>query len=227
MKIPYTQISKEKTQFHNLSDCEWRAYLYLTSCQEEETGCVEGLYYKDVMKETGMCKQSFYNALKGLSEKGIITSEKNSEVDYDICITGNAIPWKGNAGATYKDGYISLSNSLFYSEGFRKLKAHEIYLALYFLKCTHCANEHSFHQRKKDFLSDWSRLFDVTERVVRGYLHSLKTFFTIGVKNSQYYVTPLKWILQKEGLHDKDWRSELSHMYDQFTRAQLHRNRVA
>lgn len=87
--------------------------LYLT-LKQDRTGYVPGVYYKDVMEHTGMCKTSFYEALYSLEKKEII-SYKRIQDDYDITFIGN--DFSMFTKDDYKEGrvkYISTSRKLFF-----------------------------------------------------------------------------------------------------------------
>lgn len=120
MKVSYEIIDK----LHELNRVEWDLFLYIVKAEDQATGSVEGVFYLDVMQHTGMCKQSFYNALRGLKEKNVITYEKNSDVDYDIRIPGNEFP---NEKSLTK-GYVNLNRRAFHSKEFKQLKPYEKYL---------------------------------------------------------------------------------------------------
>uniref|UniRef100_UPI0040574270 hypothetical protein n=1 Tax=Agathobacter sp. TaxID=2021311 RepID=UPI0040574270 len=75
-----------------LAECTptgWNLFIFLVRRSNEYTAMVRGVYYKDVMEETGMCKSSFYNAMENLEQHGIIKTTKNSDLDYDVYICGN------------------------------------------------------------------------------------------------------------------------------------------
>ena len=172
MKVKSTIIPKLK----NMTRTEWQLFEFLVVHQEETTARVEGVYYRDVLQETGMCKQSFYNAMNGLQEQGIIAVEKNSGIDYDITICGNDFPWKGNPKETYQDGYVSLARDGFKSRHYKHLNGHEKYLVFEFLHRTH-EGRGSFRIGKQNFYDEWTAALGVTARVLRSYLHHLKSFF--------------------------------------------------
>lgn len=182
MKVSYEIIDK----LHKLNRVEWDLFLYIVKAEDQATGKVEGVFYLDVMRHTGMCKQSFYNALRGLKEKNVITYEKNSEVDYDIRIPDNEFP---NEKSLTK-GYVNLNRRAFHSKEFKQLKPYEKYLLMYFLKCTHEGRgsmKIGFHR----FYEKFTKLLHISEKVLRSYLHSLKKFFSIGLKDGKYYITYL------------------------------------
>lgn len=203
MKIKYKIIEKLNT----LSSKEFDLFLYLAQHMNQFNGYVEGVYYRDVMKVTGMCKQSFYNALKGLEEKGIVTVQKLSEVDYNVLILENNFP---NAEA-YKEGYVKLNRRAFRKKEFWKLKAHEKYMLLEFLKGTH-EKGRSIRIGVKELYEKFERILGVSERVIRGYLHSLRKFFSIGIKEGKYFITYLHSVFKddsyRRGKPEEAWYRE-------------------
>lgn len=189
MKIKYEIIPKLNT----LSAKEWDLFLYLAQHMNQYNGYVEGVYYRDVMKVTGMCKQSFYNALKGLEEKDIVTVQKLSEVDYNVLILGNAFPDREE----YKKGYVKLNRKAFRRRAFWKLKAHEKYMLMEFLKCTH-ENGRSMKIGVSTLYEKFRKILGVSDRVIRGYLHSLRKFFSIGIKDGNYFITYLHSVFRDD-----------------------------
>lgn len=182
MKLKYALIEK----LHILTRRELHLFLYICQIQNDYTGTVDGLHYRDVVGFTGMCKQSVYNSLRSLEDKGMIDVSRSSKIDFDICIPGNAFPDRD----ALKEGYVNLNRKAFRTAMFRKLKAHEIYLLLEFLKCTHEGSS-SMVRNVEDLYDRMQKLLGVTERVIRSYLHSMRQFFSIGIKNGKYYITYL------------------------------------
>lgn len=203
MKLKYRIIEK----LHTLTRREFHLLLYACRIQDEATGRVEGVYYRDVMKHTGMCKQSVYNALRGLETKGIIMIIGHTDVDCDIEIIDNAFP----DAAARSEGYVNLNREAFRSAAFRKLKGHEIYMLLEFLKGTH-ENGHSLIDGVDHLYEKYTKRLGVTDRVIRSYLHSLRSFFSIGIKAGKYYITYLHKKFEKpkpgEAKSGADWYRE-------------------
>lgn len=199
MKLKYSIISK----LCGLTAKEMDLLLYMVRIQDQKTGTVEGVYYRDVMEEAGMCKQSFYNALRGLERKGIIVSEKETDMDYDIQILENGFPDEKE----WHKGYVKLSRSAFQSKEFRGLKAHEKYMLLEFLKGTH-ENGHSLQIGADTLYQKFMGILGVSKRVIRGYLHNLKKFFSIGVRGGKYYITYLHSVFREA--HGPNVKSEES-----------------
>lgn len=213
MKIKHEIIPKTNV----LTAKEWDLLLYIISIEDQETGFVEGVHYRDVMKYTGMCKQSFYNAMGGLEQKNIVKVTRTSEVDYNMLILDNGFPdhnWRG---------YVKLSRKVFRTEKFRKLKAHEKYMLFEFLKGTY-ENGHSMCIGVKKFYEKFQQLLGVTVRVLRSYLHNLKKFFSIGIKNGKYYITYLHSVFEDK---DHSGKSEESVHLEQLVKKECHRNHIS
>lgn len=190
MKLKTKLIPK----LHNVSHCEMRLLFFLLRRSNEADATVRGVYYKDVMKEAGMAAQSFYNSLSGLQEKEIIkVTRGKSDLDYDVYIIDNEYP-----EATYKlEPYINLNMKIFYSEEFKKLKSKEVYLMLEFLRCSYDTGV-GIRRNAKEFYEEMTKLLKVTERVLRGYLHTLKEYFSIGIKDGLFRVRRKKYKEDKE-----------------------------
>lgn len=174
----------------NLTSLEINFILVIARVQADD-GTVEGVYYKDIIEQLSCSVQQFYNMLTSLQEKGIIECHKASYYDYDIRILDNVMENEYDR----KHGYISLSKGLFCEE-FMELKAGEKLLAMELLR----RQDIQFKKLKKPSLcfnvdtlyEKFCGMLQVTARVLRQYLKSLKEFFSIGIKDGKYYITPLK-----------------------------------
>ena len=92
MKLKYRILEK----LHNVSNSEMDLLVWAVQHSDEESGTMYGAYYKDYCDEYDRCKQSFYNALYGLADKGIVTFRRNQNdagttSDYDITVNDNAL----------------------------------------------------------------------------------------------------------------------------------------
>lgn len=210
MKIKYRLLER----FVNLTNKENDFLLYVARFQNEK-GEVIGIYYRDIMKNCGMCKQTFYAVLRSLVKKGIITYMRENN-DYNITILDNDFSYP----ESYSEGYINLSRKIFSTKKFRNLKAKEKILLLLFLKVTH-ENASSYQIRTKNFYDKYTKLLGVTVRVLRGYLHSLRKFFSIGVKDGKYFITYLSGVFE-ERLEE----SEVNQYLDHVVKVGCRRNKV-
>lgn len=184
MKIKYSLLPKWLEA--NLTNREAEFLLYVARFQDDK-GNIYGLFYSDVCQAVGMCKQTFYSTLRALQRKGIITYTHNRLThDFDIQILNNDFSYPDS----YKEGYINVSRKVFRLTRFCKLKAKEKLLLLQFMKITH-SNQGSYQIGTAKFYSKYTELLGVTKRVLRGYLHSLRSFFSIGIKDGKYYINYL------------------------------------
>lgn len=169
--------NKLLTKLKNLTQCEMDLFLYLVR-RQNASGAVLGVHNKAVCKNTKMSKQSFYNALEGLQNKGIITYVKASKIDYNIHILDNDFSYP----EAKKEGYVDLQRSVYHKKAFKKLKANEKFLVLWFIHITN-ENTGSHKIRVDKFYKKYMDMLGVTRRVVRSYMHSIKSFFSVEVKN--------------------------------------------
>lgn len=213
MRIKYSLIDKLK----NLTSTEMDLFLYIAKYQRLN-GFVAGVHNQDVCRATGMCKQSFYTAMRGLERKEIVKISRTSDIDYDFLILGNDFTGD-DAFKAGCEGYIDLSRSIFHKKQFQQLKAKEKWLLLYFLHCTH-DNSSSYRIGTGNFYKKFCTLLGVTKRMVRSYLHSLRAFFSVGIVKGIYYITYKRSVFnQKQGEQEKQ-----EHGF--FASALLRRNKI-
>lgn len=183
-KLSYTVL--DKLFNNNITNTELET-LFLLSRYQDEKGIIIGVYYKDICQALDISYQKFYDILSSLRNKGIISYEKNSLIDYDVKILDNdfSIP-------DYKQGYLNTNYQIFYQKNFSNLKVKEKLLLIKLLKiCYTKANksQKSFIIGMKKFYQEFSCFLKVSKRSIRGYLSNLKSFFTVGLKNQTYYIT--------------------------------------
>mgnify|MGYP000177733422 FL=1 len=213
MRIKYSLIDKLKT----LTSTEMDLFLYIAKYQRLN-GFVAGVHNQNVCKATGMCKQSFYTAMRGLERKEIVKISRTSDIDYDFLILGNDFTGD-DAFKAGCEGYIDLSRSIFHKKQFKQLKAKEKWLLLYFLHCTH-DNSSSYRIGTGNFYKKFCTLLGVTKRMVRSYLHSLRAFFSVGIVKGIYYITYKRSVFnQKQGEQEKQ-------EHEFFASALLRRNKI-
>lgn len=187
--------------------------LYLSNYQDE-TGLVQGVYYRAVCADTGMSIQSFYNALAALEHKGLISKEKNSETDWDVRILDNDCSdySKGKVGQ-----YLNTNQEMFYSKAFRALSGGAKLLAVYLLR--RCGeNRGRYSQQVGTFLDDLKKKFRVSIRVIVSYLKELQSLFSLGSKDGLYFIRPLKAGIQKTG--KSEYQKKAEHEVDVICRRQ-------
>ena len=176
MRLPIKLIEK----LNNLTNCEMNMYLWLCENQNDN-GAVSGVRPSDFLDM--MSKQSFYNALNGLNDKGLIRlGLRKKRHEYKISLNEVTI-----VGDEWKEGYINLNKKLFQCEDFKKLKSREKYLMLLFYVKTSVAvtpsGTKAVHSIEKDtFYEKYSKLLNRSKRRIMEYMHSLKKFFNINIK---------------------------------------------
>lgn len=156
--------------------------MYLWLCENQnDNGAVSGVRPSDFLDI--MSKQSFYNALNGLNDKGLIRlGLRKKRHEYKISLNEVTI-----VGDEWKEGYINLNKKLFQCEDFKKLKSREKYLMLLFYVKTSVAvtpsGTKAVHSIEKDtFYEKYSKLLNRSKRRIMEYMHSLKKFFNINIK---------------------------------------------
>lgn len=179
MRIKYCLLEK----MANLTRSEMDLLLYIAT-KQDLSGFVPGVHNQDVVRTTGMCKQSFYTSMRGLEKKGLIRIFRATNFDYDITILDNDFSYEG----AFHEGYVNLQRKVFHTKKFRSLKAREKFMLMYFLKITH-ENSSSYRIGTQMFYNKFAATLRVTKRVVRYYLHALRDFFSVGIKNGIYYIT--------------------------------------
>lgn len=185
MKLKYALLPK----FIKLTNKEIDFLLYVARFQNDKGEAI-GIYYKDIMKNCDMCKQTFYTVLRSLAEKEIINYTR-SDNDYNITILDNDFSYP----ESYQEGYVNVGRKVFDRKSFRSLRAKEKILLLLLLKITH-ENASSYQIGTKNFYDNYTELLGVTVRVLRGYLHSLRKFFSIGTKDGKFFITFLSEVFK-------------------------------
>ncbi len=198
-----------------LTKCEMNLMLFL-SFYQDEYGRVYGVHYKEACDATGMSYQEFYNAKKSLVEKQFIYAEKSNRIDHDITIRNNAFLTREDD----KRGYINTGHNIFHTKEFYQLKAGSMLLALKLMKNTYDKRGY-FKIGVKNFYEKYTQIFGVTKRMLRYYLMQLKCFFSIGIKDGNYYIEPKKVIYKAPG-----GKSEAECLREQRAQAVLRRNRI-
>lgn len=195
-------------------------FLLYIARKQDLRGCVVGVHNQDVCRNTGMCKQSFYSAMRGLERKGVIQVYKASEIDYDITILDNDCEDKQTGGFFCPEGYINLQRSVFRQKRFKKLKAKEKWMLMYFLHITH-ENSSSYRIGTRTLYQKFTKLLGVTSRVIRSYLHNLRTFFSIGIVKGNYFIT------YRHSVFDpKDEIGTERSCHENFVKAAVRRNKI-
>lgn len=167
--------------------------LYISRFQNNQ-GIIKGVYYKEIAKELEISYQKFYDLKESLIAKDIIRVTKESYSDWNIKILDNDFTYP----ESYKEGYINTNHDIFYKREFFNMKAGEKLLAMQFMKISF-SGRGSYNIGVNNFYEKYTKLFDVTKRVIQNYMTALKAFFSIGVKERQYWITPLSKVYRSNG----------------------------
>lgn len=96
--------------------------LFLLAHKQNAFGHVRDLYYLDAATELNVCTESFYNAIRGLEEKGFIYASSNgSDGFWNFTIINNIFLHSEHD----KQGYLDISLDIFNTPNFKSLKANE------------------------------------------------------------------------------------------------------
>lgn len=181
-KIKYSKIKEflEKKLTHS----EVLVLLCIARWQNEN-GWVRRVRKDEVCSITGISSQSFYNAVAGLEQKGILRKEKWNRNDIDLKILDNDFGDKN-----FSEGYLSLTYAIFKNSEFKRMKSREILLLLDLLK--NCiAGKKAFLISSRIFFEKYRKLLGVNERTIRGYLKAIKKFFSVKLHQDIYSFLPI------------------------------------
>lgn len=180
-KIKYGVL--DKLLRADLSRAEMDFILHISHYQDD-TGCVSGIYYRDICEALQISYQTFYDVLRSLQAKEIIKVDKAFYGDWDVTILDNSF----QNGIT---GYVSTGDDLFLDPEFQKCGPQEKLLALEFLKIAkNPSNGGKYRIGKEKLLEKYGKLFSVTKRIILRYLHRLKRFFVMSITEGIYYIRP-------------------------------------
>lgn len=185
-----------------LTDAELEVLLYLAHRQSEQGTVIA--YYRSVCEALGIAHQTFYNALSGLRDKGIICYQKKDYTDLDILILDNDC---SDIQKTAKEGYLNINEEMFCCRAFRKLKVNEKLMAMYLYKVAKSGGR-SYRIGVWNLYSKFQQMFGVGKRTIQRYLTSLRSLFHIGIRDGKYWITPRKTVSEGEKRTDKELLGE-------------------
>lgn len=180
-----------KMIINKLTSSEIDFLIYISHYQDDK-GHVRGVYYKESCSELGISYQKFYDIKESLIKKNMIQVEKEFYSDWNVQILDNDFSYP----ESFQDGYINTNHSIFHSEDFFNLKAGEKLLSMQFLKISY-AGRGSYNISTDKFYKKYTVLLGVTKRVIQNYMTSLRKFFSIGIKEGLFWITPLAKVYKK------------------------------
>lgn len=150
---------------------------------QDESGCVESVYYLDVCKAIKISYQKFYDILYSLYDKGMIIYEKKNYSDFAVTLQGNSFD---DVDYTSKNvpGYVNVAQNEFNDEQFMSLKAGSKLLYLYSQRFIN-----GKHMLVENFYNEFCRLFNVVRKTMQYYVHELKEakLLFINIKRNMAY----------------------------------------
>lgn len=167
---------------HKLSSCEIDFILYIARYQDE-AGCVESVYYKDVCEKISISIQKFYDIIESLKGKGLILAKKSRPSDIKIVLIGNSFEQVDFEHGKVP-GYLNVAQNQFSKDEFREMKAGSKLLYLYSQRFLN-----GKHMLVENFYNDFCRIFQVSKKTLQYYVHELKEkkLLFISRKRNQYY----------------------------------------
>ncbi|MBO5093191.1 MAG: hypothetical protein J6C33_02405 [Lachnospiraceae bacterium] len=167
-------------------------FLIWLSHRQNDAGYVRGVYYKDAAEGLHISFQTFYNAMRGLERKGIISVTKDElyRGDWDIRILNNDFSNQELRQGHAADNYLNTGFQIFYSQEFFAMKANEKLMAMLYIKIAG-AGSPNYHIGTEKFFEKYTKLFGVKKRALQNYLTGIKKFFSIGIKKREYWINPL------------------------------------
>lgn len=168
-------------QLNTVSKTAMNVFLQLVRYQNRY-GKVHGAYYRFFMETLGFkSKQTFYNVLEKLEEKGLLSLIHTSHGDYDIVVKNNTYENQK------KKDYINLNRKIFQSREFFEMKAHEKYMLIDIMRSTQL-NRGVRVIGVEEFYQKYQKIFGVTKRIVREYLATIRQYFKVWIKNGNYHI---------------------------------------
>lgn len=189
---------EERVRDRRVTAAEIKLLLYIARICDE-TGYAQAVNYRSACAYCSISPQSYYNALNSLRDGGFIEYEKSSYYDRDITIkdndfsrlcSGRARSGRARSG---RIRYLQMArHQILREQVFLELKPMEQALALYFMYRLDAALEKGNKRlvyNRNGFYPEYMELLQVTADTLRGYLHSLKAIFSIGVKDGRLYIS--------------------------------------
>ena len=206
-------------------------FILALSHMQDERGCVCGLHYKEMMAETGMSAQAFYDCKKSLQEKRVIEVRPGKQ-DYDICLLGNDFTTYTKQDYSDKQvKYVKTNSKLFADRNWKRLKPAQKLLAMDLYHISRASKGRTYRIGRQNFLEKYADRrnpdgsirrgkLGISERTLQKYLKMLKLYFYIGIKEGMYYIT-LRSVFAEEAV-----ASENNQTYDRLVQVACRRNRI-
>lgn len=168
-------------------------FLIWLSRHQNDAGLVRGVYYKNVAEDMQLSYQTFYNVMRSLERKEIISVTKDDiyRGDWDIRILDNDFSDQELQPGVRTENYLNTGLQVFYSREFFGMKANEKLMTMLYIKIAG-AGSPNYHIGVENFFEKYTRLFGIKKRTLQNYLTGIRKFFAIGIKGRQYWINPLR-----------------------------------
>ncbi len=153
----------------NVTNKEFDLFMYL-ALRQDPFGKVEGIYYKDLMIEIDVCKQTFYDTLNGLERKQYIKVSKFNADYFDVQILNNKFADKKDD----EKGYININRAFLHSWSFKRLKVNEKKIILWLLMSYKPSTGLKIYPQKIAKMLD---LKTKSMTLIYNYIENIKEFF--------------------------------------------------
>ena len=170
------------------------------SHHQDASGLVRGVYYRDICDDLHILSpQTFYNVKNSLEAKGIIEVCKDDSWhgDWDVRILDNDFSNEDFRPGKIQGSYLNMGLSVFYSREFFGMKANEKLMTMLYIKIAGVGSP-NYHIGTALFFQKYTALFGVKERTLRDYLKGIRRFFSIGIKDRKYWISPLRKKVNRE-----------------------------
>ena len=166
---------------------------------QDNSGKVYGVHYQEIIRETGMSAQAFYDCKESLQKKNIIHADKVLN-DYDITLIGN--DFTQYTEEDYRLGqvsYLKINCKLFSDLNWKKLKPAQKLLVMDLFNINN-AGGRTYRIGRDKFIEKYANgidpdgserkgLLNVSERTLQKYMKMLKLYFYVGIKDGMYLIT--------------------------------------
>lgn len=198
----------------DLTSKEFDFLMYL-ALRQDNKGVVRGVYYKAACEKIKMSYPEFYEVMRSLKEKGLISLEKNNRIDWDITLVDNRFDYDD----AFSEGYLKVT-CMFENKSFLDMKAGAKLLALDLLRLS-AASRASVKIKKRTLCEKYCKLLKVQNRMLWEYMKQIRRFFAIYLKDGLFYITPFKASRERAGIG-----SETDNCHEHFIKAICRRNQV-
>lgn len=168
-------------------------FILYVAVSQDDAGTVGSVYYKDVCGKLGISIQKFYDVIKALCRKGLISWEKLHRADIRVRLLDNDFS-KGDYGT----GYLKVGGNDFSDGRFRRMKAGSKLLYLYMQRFVN-----GKHMLVRNFYDEFCRLFSAGKKSLQEYLRELKEGGFLFVSKKRNKAMHYEMVMKNSGILEK------------------------